>query len=399
MDGREQGGHATRGAWTTLAALLAVALAIRVWAVFNLEGHGGDVRVIAGWAERMAEVGPLRFYEGQLAIYPALLYLYWPLGVLLDGEALNRAIEAQSIPFDLAVGVLLFLIGRRAGSWRGVAASALYLLNPAVVIAGPMWGQVDAAGTVAFIGALLAATGSRWVLAGALAVLAGLVKPQFGLVALPVGWCVIAAWRDGGSLRPVRRALLGALAAYAVVAGPLLLDPLRYADQLYEIGRSKPLFSAGAPNPWGLLVGYEAEDGAFVWVGLALLAGGLGLALVPLRRGRDLGTLLTVGLLVTFAFYFLPTRVHERYLFPALALLAPPAVRSRPLLGAYALLSIAYAGSLLAALSRINPPSIAEPMREVLLSPAAPWVMGIGLMASAVTAMWLLLRRPMSSRG
>lgn len=376
-----------------LAILLAAALAFRVWIVLNLQGHSGDVSVIQRWAERLAEVGPLQFYDGQLTVYPALLYLYWPLGVLLDDEALTLAIEAQSIPFDLALGTFLFLIaGAWGGAWRGLAAAALYLFNPAVLIAGPMWGQVDAAGTLLFLGALVAAARSRLGLAGALAVLAGMVKPQFGLVVLPVTWLAVAEWRRGRR-RAAVGALGGGLLAYVVVAAPLLLDPLRYADQLYEIGNSKPLISAGAPNPWGMLFGYSTRDGALLWVGLALLVAGLALALLPLRRGRDLATLLTVGVLVAFAFYFLPTRVHERYLFPVLALLAPFAVLSWRVLGAYAVLSVAFGASLLAALSRINPPSVPEPFREILLSPAAPWVMGTALVAAALATTWLLVRR------
>ncbi|HEX2141939.1 MAG TPA: hypothetical protein VHK28_06635, partial [Candidatus Limnocylindria bacterium] len=185
-------------------------------------------------------------------------------------------------------------------------------------------------------------------------------------------------------------AFLGGLVAYVLVAAPLRLDPLRYADQLYEIASYKPLISAGAPNPWGVLFGYSAEDGPLLWIGLVLLACGLGFALLPLRRGRDLGTLLAVGAFIVLAFYFLPTRVHERYLFPALAVLAPFAAVSGRMLATYVVLSLAFAASLLAALARINPPSVAQPLRELLLTDAAPWMMGVALAGAALATIWLL---------
>jgi len=91
-----------------LAALLLLAVGIRIPAI-GITGHTGDVYVFSTWAERMAAVGPLHFYEGSGSIYPALLYLYWPLGVAFDGDTLNVAIKALAIPFDVAVGLLVGL--------------------------------------------------------------------------------------------------------------------------------------------------------------------------------------------------------------------------------------------------------------------------------------------------
>lgn len=60
--------------------------------------------------------------------------------------------------------------------------------------------------------------------------------------------------------------------------------------------------------------------------------------------------ILAVGLFVIFAFYFLPTRVHERYLFPAMAVLAPLAAGNWRVLVAYLLLTAGFAASMLYAL-------------------------------------------------
>jgi len=374
-----------------LAALLVVGLALRIVAV-GIEGHSGDVLVIHRWAELMADVGPLRFYEHSISIYPALLYAYWPLGLLLDGEALDLAIKASSIPFDLAIGVLLFAIVRgMSGPGRGLAAAALYLLNPAVLIAGPMWGQVDAAGTFLFLASLVALARPRYALAAALAVLAGLVKPQFGLVLLPVAVVAIQDWRTARRLTPVLRAALGAAATYLGVVVPLLLDPIRHVQFVLRVSADKPFASASAPNPWALLLGYRVPDDGYAILGAALLVAGLAAALLPLRRGHDLATLLTVGVLVVFAFYFLPTRVHERYLFPALALLAPVAVMSWTGLAAYVALSTAFAVSLLASLAVSM--SAFRPMADLLLSPVSLWAQGLTVGIAALAFVWLLLRR------
>jgi dolichyl-phosphate-mannose-protein mannosyltransferase len=379
-----------RLALAALITLLALSLAARLWAL-GLEGHSGDVLVMHRWAELLADVGPWGFYEHSISIYPALLYLYWPLGVALDGEALELAIKGSSIPFDLAIGVLLFVVVRGlAGPGRGLAAAALYLLNPAVLMAGPMWGQVDAAGTLPFVAALVALAVPRYALAAALAMLAGLVKPQFGLVLLPVLAMAMLDWRATGRLGAPLRVLGAGLATYLAVTLPLLLDPIRLVQHVMRIADYKPFMSASAPNPWALAFGYRVPDAGFAIFGVALLLLGLAAALLLLRHGRDLRTLLTVGLLIVFAFYFLPTRVHERYLFPALALLAPMVAASRAGLAAYVAMSAAFAASLLASLA-ISMPSFPAGA-DVLVSPAAVWAQGLTLAAAALIQIWLALR-------
>jgi Gpi18-like mannosyltransferase len=377
-----------------LALVLAAGFGLRLWTL-GLDGHNGDVLIMHGWAERIAEVGPFTFYEGQLVVYPVLLYLYWPLGSLFDGEALDLVIKGSSIPFDLAIGLVLWLVvRRRAGDLAAVAAAALYLLNPAVIIAGPMWGQIDAAGTLFMLGALIAAAGKRWATAGSMTVLAGLAKPQFGLVVLLVGVAAIMAARQQRSLGPPLRSAAAALATYALIATPLLLHPIRYADQLAAIASYKPMTSLFAMNPWGLFIGFEKPDGNLVFVGAALLVGGLVAATLLVWRRQDLYTLLAAGTLIIFAIYFLPTRAHERYLFPVMALLAPFAVISWRSLLVYVVMTAAFAGSLLYAMSFINRGALTPALYDALRAPPMVWVIGLTLMSAALLQVWLLLRRP-----
>lgn len=368
-----------------LSASLAVALGVRIPAV-GVPGHFGDVSVVANWAERMAQVGPPAFYQGSGSIYPALLYVYWPLGAALDGEALQTAIKGLAIPFDAAVGLLLYaMVAPRAGGLAGAGAAALYLLNPAVILAGPVWGQIDAAGALALVAALWAASARRHATAAALGILAGLVKPQFGLVLMPVALLAVADWRATGSFRPLLRAGGAAAATYLLIAGPLLLDPVRHVRNIGSVADIRPEASVLAPNPWALLVGYDVPDAPYTGLGAALLVAGLALAMLPLRRRRDLPTLLAVGAYLVFAFYFLPTRVHERYLFPATAVLAPLAAVSLPIMGAYVAMSAAFALSLLYALVAITPFALPQEWEEVLLSDGMVWGMAIVLMAAALT--------------
>ena len=381
----------------TLIVLLVAGTVVRILLI-NARGHGGDLIVSTRWAESLAQAGPWGFYEIDRSVYPALLYLFWPVGVLFHGDALNTVVKGMSIPFDIGLGIMLFAGLRKViGDWRAVAAAGLYLFNPGVLIGGPMWGQVDAAGTLPFVATLLLLGRSRFGWAGAMAMLSLLVKPQYGLVGLPVlvvASLLLIRQRDP---RPLLRAVAAAVATYGLVALPLRLDPFLYWDLVSNAAARQPMTSLYAPNPWGLLTGYEHPDaGGLALIGAVLLLSGLALSQVRLLRRRDTLTLLAVGLQVVFAFYFLPTRVHERYLFPAMALAAPLAALQIRSLVPYLLLSSAFALSLIQALLQITLWRLAEPLHSFLISPALTWVAGLVLLAAAAT---LILFEPRGEFG
>ena len=386
-----------RGQWTliALAGLLLIGLVVRL-VVVNIPGHYGDIHVTARWAEHMAQYGPWDFYKHDGAVYPALLYFYWPLGILLDGDGLLRAVKGLSIPFDLALGVVLYLVARRLTTpRRALLAPAIYLLNPAVLLAGPIWGQVDAAGALAYVGALWAVSSARYSAAGALAVVAALMKPQFGLVALPVAVVAILATRSGRSLRPIEGGLLGAMVAYVVIGLPLRLMPGLYLQLVQDAGARQPYTSLNALNPWAMLVGIKVPDDGLFLVGAALLVVGLALSLLPLLWRRDLATVLAVGLFVAFAFYFLPTRVHERYLFPVMVVLAPLAAASWRVLGTYVLLTIAFALTIIYGLVTTTSFKIPADWERLLVQHTAVVWIGLTILGVAATLIVLLLQRPL----
>jgi Gpi18-like mannosyltransferase len=377
--------------WVALGGLLLVALVLRL-AVIPLPGHSGDVGVMSRWAENLAEFGPLFFYQHDTAIYPALLPFLWPLGLALDAPALTVAIKAMSIPFDLLLGVLLYVVvATRTDAARGLLAAGLYLINPAAIIAGPLWGQVDAAGTLLFVGALIALSVHRYALAGGLAVLAGLAKPQFGLVVLPVAVVALQRWRRGEGPRPLGLAVAGGAIAGIGICLFAGLTPWRWLELFQGTAEFHQETSLGAFNIWALVVGFEVPDAPYVVIGGVLLVAGVIGALLPLRRGHDLATLLAVGLILAFAFYFLPTRVHERYLFPALAVAAPFAAVDRASLAAYLALSIGFALSLLRVLVQTTSFRTFREVDALLTSEPMVWVIGLLLVGSAITLIRLTL--------
>jgi Gpi18-like mannosyltransferase len=278
------------------------------------------------------------------------------------------------------------------GPVRALIAPALYLFNPAVLLAGPIWGQVDAAGTLAYLLALLALGSGRFGFAGAFAVVSLLMKPQFGLVILPVAVVAILRSRSTHALAPLVRTALGGAAAYLVVALPLHMDPFSYLGRIYGSVGEKQWSSANASNIWGLFIGYKVPDGGLLYIGAVLLLLGLAAAMLPLRRRQDLPTILAAGLFVVFAFYLLPTRVHERYLFAAMAVLAPLAAARWRIFIAYLLLTGAFAASMLYALVSSTPFSTAPWLESLVTAPVARIWISMTVIGTALTLVVLLLR-------
>jgi hypothetical protein len=329
--------------------LLLLASALLRLAGLSGPGHYGDINAFMHWAEGTARWGLSGYYAtGGDANYPPMLYLLWPLGVALDGADLALAIRLLSVPFDLALGWLLYaVVARATGREReGLLGAAFYLLNPAVLLVGPMWGQVDGMGALPMVAAIVAVVRGRSFLAGALAVVAGLVKPQFGIAAFTLLGLGLFWLRTPEDRRRLALLAIGAILAFAVVLAPLGLWPSSYLGILGDTFNRYPFISEFGFNPWGMLFGFGDRDDQWFRLGTGLAVAGIGASLWLLRRRRDLVGLLGVSVLVGLAIYFLPTRVHERYLFGAIGFLAPLAALERSLRRPFVALSLAFAGTL-----------------------------------------------------
>jgi hypothetical protein len=320
-----------RHGWGSLVPLLVLAAIIRMAGLLG-PGHYGDLTAFVTWAEGTARYGLGGYYaNGGDANYPPMLYLLWPLGVLLDKPDLTFAIRTLSIPFDLGLGALLFWVVRSAtGRARdGSLAAAFYVLNPAVVLTGPMWGQIDGMGALPMVASIVAAARGRFAWAAVLAVLAGLVKPQFGVAAFVLAGLALFWLRSPDGPRRIVIVAFTALLTFAVVLLPLGLGPAGYLDVMSRTFTQYKVESGFAFNPWGAVFGFNHSDGSWFYLGTALEIAAIAASLWLLRRRRDLVGLLAVGSLIALTLYFVPTRAHERYLYGAIALLAPLAVLER----------------------------------------------------------------------
>jgi hypothetical protein len=312
-----------------------------------------------------------------------------PLGSIFGISSSAATLVLLKLPpmlADAAIGILLY---RAGSSWfgrtAGLVAAALYLFLPIGWYDSALWGQVDAVGALLMLAALFGLVDGWSEPAVALAVLGVLVKPQDAIclvVVLPVlvrrhllrigsgpqpnlgrrlttlNERLRGALTYQGPLRLVSTLVAGVLVgivlllpfdierfASADLRGNLLVGHVAGLAGLFgSVANQYAVLTANAYNAWSLVgpapLTSIAGSGGGTWtpdsmsvlwgisaaqLGTALLVVvGLTVAVGLLLRDDCLSMLLAFAV-VAFAFYAVPTRVHERYLFalfPVGALLA-----------------------------------------------------------------------------
>ena len=385
-----------RRANIAIAIIVVIGVALRLLAT-RAQGFPSDVGTFMAWAGKLAAVGPGRFYEpGYFSDYPpGFLYVLWVLGVLFDGDFLRFAVKAISIPADVGIVLLIVpLVRRHVGSVAAILAAAIWMLQPAPIFAGPYWGQVDAVGTVPFLAALLAAGARRWGIAGVLAGLATMTKPQFGLVlgvVLAAAAIELVRARDW---RPLLRSGGAALATLVAIALPFGMTPGSFIALVRSASETYPYSSLYAFNGWSIFLDFWQDDAGWFVPGAILLAVGLVASVIPLWWRRDTAALLAVGAATVMAFYFLPTRAHERYLFPALALLLPFAVARRRILVPYLVFAATFFVTLYFAFTRYPQNDLQAPpwLDATIFGRTGQIALALVLMGTVALICWRLAR-------
>ncbi|TMB57213.1 MAG: phospholipid carrier-dependent glycosyltransferase [Chloroflexi bacterium] len=361
------------------------------WLYLPLSGLRVDVGDFAIWAHQLAQSGPGAFYgQGGLTDYPpGYMYVLWLIGSIgrwlqsytVGVDITPGLIKVPGILADGGVAWLLFAycrrfgdgwLGRWSGERLGVVAVAIWLFNPGTIFNSSVWGQIDSVGALVLLASLYALARGWTEAAAAGAVLAMLVKFQFAFLLPVVAVVGIKRHLLGRSSDPEQtnradplRVLTSLAAGLGTLVGLIipfglgvwapgddahsLINKFQAAADLYK-GLTINAMNLWR-NPWSGLSQVQwwgcdspstkfcgANDGVAMTIGStvvtwqlvgAILFGIVAIvALLQVARRDDPAGLLTGSLLLAVAFFALPTRVHERYLFPALALAAPLVARS-----------------------------------------------------------------------
>ncbi|MDI6772204.1 MAG: hypothetical protein QME77_06395 [bacterium] len=390
--------------WWNLAAC---ALLLR----FLIMPYGGfpvDIGTFRAWAVGLAEKGPAAFYGAGFADYlPGYLYVLWVIGeinqvVRLSDQAFVFALKLPAAICDVTAAWVVFALARRMGSGWALPLSASYLFNPGIVFNSAYWGQADAVGALfALSGVALLGVASP-LLPAVLLTVAALIKPQTAPAMIPAGLYLVRTLARPVHGPPRWDLLMGAAAvaaaALVLIILPFGLSPLGLIGVLRVSLGVYPYSSVVAFNFWGAAQGFWVGDGVR-WLGVPLYLLGttaaaaalVVVAVGALRRPTLRGAVLacSVALLATFVF---PTRIHERYLLPAIPFFAAAAAADRRMVGVYAVLSVVFASNLLFAYTRPYVQTFALPtwLESTVFSTVGTRALSVAAVLAFLAALWIL---------
>jgi dolichyl-phosphate-mannose--protein O-mannosyl transferase/Gpi18-like mannosyltransferase len=349
-----------------LAGILVAGFVIRLLFI-GAEGYRGDVSSFMSWALTAAQNPLAQFYaKAGFADYPpGYLFILWAGGHLYlavphapgDYSLLHFLVKLPACIADIVNAALIYSIVRRFAStaWANGAA-ALYAFNPATIYISAYWGQVDsvpAAFMLAAVTLLLYASERPKAQARLFIVCAWLcvayailIKPPSLMVAiLMVAW----AFTPRDPAQRARRLIdtaLGILAA-VILAGLVAevfhpgLGAFAWLFERYTYGSAVyPYNSVNAfnlhslfrpfwqPDTLAVTLGPLSLGPMWLW-GVILVAAAAVLIVARYLQRRDELAFLEGAMLLSLAFFVLATRMHERYIFNAFALLIPLAASGR----------------------------------------------------------------------
>ncbi|HXT68909.1 MAG TPA: glycosyltransferase 87 family protein [Vicinamibacterales bacterium] len=289
-----------------------------------------------------------------------------------DGRTLTALIKAPGLIAEVALAWLLLTWGRRTFGAAAEWAAAAYWINPATWLTGSVLGYLDAQMAVPATLALLAAASARPGLAGALAGIAVLTKPQ-AIFILPVVGMMLLRRDSRAQARDAVRAIVAGFVVATLAVLPFLLAGT-WPSMLRAFARfgEHDLVSGTATNMWWALTwaaGSVARLPELGWidalsrpatmvrisvavaagipnprlVGTILTAGAIAWGAWRSRQGLDAERGTLVAAWSVLAYFILSGQVHENHAFLALPLLAFAAGANAGLRPWYWAISAAYA--------------------------------------------------------
>ncbi|WP_248549049.1 glycosyltransferase 87 family protein [Paenibacillus odorifer] len=330
--------------WLSIA--IGIAFILRVWIGLTAQGYQNDMNTFISWGQRMVDLGPGKFYEeGYFADYPpGYLYILYVLsairGVLgftqgSGGE--NLLFKLPAILSDLVLGYFIYQMSRKKlGTGIAFGLMLLFLFNPAVLINSAAWGQADSFFLIFLLLSIHGAANKKFVRSAILFALATLIKPQ-ALIFTPV---LLFAFYHHRAWKQLGFGALYGLGIFGLLAAPFFWNNgglVGIIDLYKSTLSSYPYSSVNAFNLYALTDPmWSSLD--LTWLGIPYRVWGFIFILVAVavaafysfKKDRlDLTKSYFIGMVLIVVVFVLGTKMHERYMFPALILCLFTYIESR----------------------------------------------------------------------
>ena len=251
---------------------------------------------------------------------------------------------------DALTGALIFVVARKYISEKIAWVVALvYWFNPAVLWNATFWGQTDAIHALLVLTSFLLLIFSRRVgWAFFILGIAAFTKPQ-AMIYGPL--LLLGAYRVGNFKGIARALAFGAIGAVSVLLPAVLAGGMQGLLAYFgdTVGHH-PILTANAHNVWWFLYrdNIDVQDTMAIFPGaplsfrlFSILLFGIFYLGALLKAWRaSLEEFFALGAFAAFAFFMLPTEIHENYGYALLPLLAVAMTRDRILALFYAGISV-----------------------------------------------------------
>lgn len=312
-----------------------------------------DVDSWFAWSLKLQEVGLLNFYQPDyFADYPpGLLYLLYLLGNIkiffnISSDFFYLLLKLFPILAEVSLAYLAYMIIAIGSKKWALAALIGILYNPGLIFNSSIWGQGDAILAFLMLASIVFLVKEKYFLSSITIGLSFLAKPQT-IALFPLFLLFLIKKR---SLKVFfKLSIPGFLIAFLLQLPFFLSNPFLGLPQLLvNTANQYPHSSLFAYNLWGI-IGFWINDStrfsffsyqqisAFIFFIYWMLLG-----IIFLRNEKP--NLFLFSSLALLGFFFLPTRVHERYLYPAIPFLFITAaqLKSKILYVLTAILSLFY---------------------------------------------------------
>lgn len=315
-----------------LTLILTGILLLRVLLAPRVQGYTGDINLFLNWAQNAAKDGLANFYTGQFFVDypPGYIYILYIIGKLqlifnISQGSMLVLIKLPAILADVAATYFIYTISRKHSNANGALLIALlYGLNPAVIINSAIWGQVDGFYTLFIAAMTYYAFEGKLVKASLIFVIAVLVKPQ-ALIFTPV---LLYAFIKAKSLRTLLISGMSSLALFVILLIPFSINQniLWIVNKYTTTLASYPFASVNAFNLFTLFGGnWISDKGNFLflsystWSTLFILATVAFSGFVYFKSNvKSKGLFISAFIIVSV--FVMCTKMHERYMFPAMIL-------------------------------------------------------------------------------
>ncbi|MCO5228207.1 MAG: hypothetical protein M9934_07975 [Thermomicrobiales bacterium] len=333
------------------AVLAVLGLVVRL-ALLRTPFHGYDAFAYSHWTWRLVHQPLGGFYVDDGQVFPDHLPGdLWFLKII--GQMTNTVDPTMSFytptytmiiacvvtVFDAVTAITIWRVGIRFGSGENASRYAsAYWLAPAPIFVASVWGQTDGISAALAVIALGLGVAQRFSLSVLVLTFCVLVKPQYGLLLLPLllGWWRTDTHHWRTRLTHIAWTGFGCLALVAVLAAPFrvslvgewgdwsMIQRVQLANDLY------PVSTLGAHNLWIVSdpFNWPPDDRASWLLGMSRHTIGLlmfatilvTVSWILLRRWRGVVTIVLTSNILMLGFFLVMTRMHERYAFPVVAL-------------------------------------------------------------------------------